>query len=363
MGTRNALTAGRSGFAAVLALALTGASPLVTAAGGEVACKPVEPKCAMQLGRAHPARTLAFWGDALERPLAERIAPGSPGLVEYLTLDTIAQSIPARPRAASPAPGLIADIRAAIAQLPPEVTRLVERKLLGIRLIEDIGGTGFTDIVNDAHGRPVAAFIVLDPAVLGRRKANEWATWKESSPFRDDGADRLAAVIEQDAHDDRMHAIQYILLHEFRHMLSVGERFHPSWNDAPPKDLPAGRYPFFDLSWTVSSQGRYASRFDAQFPERARVVYYFGAKLDAREMVGAYRHLERTNFPTLYAATHPADDFAESFANFVHTVRMGRPFEIRLLHDGRAVKVYRSCWNESRWAAKRAVLEQLLAIP
>ena len=361
MGTRIAAKARWLGTASFLALA--GASPLAAPAGGEAKCEPVTPACALQRLRASPVKTLAFWGDALDRPLEARIAIGSPELVEFLTLDTIAQSIPTRPKAASPPPGLVEDIRAAIVELPPEVKRLVARKLLGIRLIEDIGGTGFTDIVNDAHGSAVAAFMVLDPAVLGRRKANEWATWKEASPFRAGGADRLEAVIEQDAHDDRMHAIQYILLHEFGHVLSVGGRFHPSWNFPPPKDLPKGRYPFFDLAWTVSAQGRYASRFDAQFPERTRVVYYFGAKLDGGEMALTYGHLERTNFPTLYAATHPADDFAESFANFVHTVRMGRPFEIRLLHDGRTVKTYRACWSEERCAAKRALLEKVLASP
>ena len=332
-------------------------------AGNDAKCEPVTPACALQRLRASPIKTLAFWGDALDRPLGARIAIGSPELVEFLTLDTIAQSIPTRPKVASPPPGLVDDIRAAIAELPPEVKRLVARKLLGIRLIEEIGGTGFTDVVNDAHGNAVAAFMVLDPAVLGRRTANEWATWKEASPFRAAGADRLEAVIEQGARDDRMHAIQYILLHEFGHVVSAGGRLHPRWDFPPPKDLAKGRYPFFDLAWTVSAQGRYASRFDAQFPERARVVYYFGAKLDASEMALTYEHLERTNFPTLYAATHPADDFAESFANYVHTVRMGRPFEIRLLRDGRMVKVYRACWSEERCAAKRALLEKLLASP
>ncbi len=363
MATRFAAAAGRLGAASILFLAVASAPALAAPAADGAKCEPITPACALRLGRASPVKTLAFWGDALSRPLAARVAIGSPELVEFLTLDTIAQSIPAHPKAALPPPGVVEDIRTAIAELPPEVNRLVARKLLGIRLIEDIGGTGFTDMVNDSLGNAVAAFMVLDPAVLARRSANEWATWKEASPFRAGDADRLEAIIERQDRDNRVHAIQYILLHEFGHVLSVGGRLHPSWNLPPPKALAKGRYPFFDLSWTVSSEGRYASRFDAQFPERTRVVYYFGAKLDAREMVGAYRHLERTNFPTLYAATHPADDFAESFANYVHTVRMGRPFEIRLLHDGRMVKVYRSCWNESRCAAKRAVLENLLATP
>jgi hypothetical protein len=243
----------------------------------------------------------------------------------------------------------------------PAVQRLLDRKLAGIRLVNDIGGTGFTDSVYDGRGEAVAAFVVLDPSVLARRRANEWATWKESSPFRDDGVHRLEAVIEDGARDDRMHAIQYILLHEFGHVLSVGERFHPSWNAATAQLGSTAEFVFFELSWTVARpQARYATRFDTELPERPNVVYYFGPKLDGAQMASTYEHLERTNFPTLYAVTHPGDDFAESFASYVHTVRMGKPFEIRLLRDGKPVKVYRSCWEQERCAAKRAILDAML---
>jgi molybdopterin-binding protein len=63
------------------------------------------------------------------------------------------------------------------------------------------------------------------------------------------------------------------------------------------------------------------------------VVYYFGAKLPAGQMVATYESLERTNFVTLYAATHPADDFAEAFASYVHGVLMGRPWEISIARE------------------------------
>jgi len=32
----------------------------------------------------HPVKALSFWKDSLARPLEERVAPGSPELVEYL---------------------------------------------------------------------------------------------------------------------------------------------------------------------------------------------------------------------------------------------------------------------------------------
>jgi hypothetical protein len=345
----------------VLAFAFACLAGPTLAASGALPCAATDTECAKRLIRAHPLKTLAFWKDSLARPLQERAAAGEPEVVEFLVLDTIAQSIPSRPSMASPAPDLLDDVRAAIAELPPAVQRLLDRKLAGIRLVNDIGGTGFTDTVQDGRGEEVAAFVVLDPSVLARRRANEWATWKESSPFRDDGVHRLEAVIEDAARDDRMHAIQYILLHEFGHVLSVGERFHPSWTVSIAQVGSTAEFAFFDLSWTVArAQRRYATRYDAEFPERPSVVYYFGAKLDGAQMESTYDHLERTNFPTLYAVTHPGDDFAESFASYVHTIRMGRPFEIRLLRDGKPVKVYKSCWGEERCAAKRAILDAML---
>jgi hypothetical protein len=77
-------------------------------------------------------------------------------------------------------------------------------------------------------------------------------------------------------------------------------------------------------------------------------------------MGSAYRNLARTNFPTMYAATNPGDDFAESFANYVHTRLLGRPFEVSVLEDGRERFRYSACWEEPRCARKRAMIEWLL---
>ena len=124
----------------------------------------------------------------------------------------------------------------------------------------------------------------------------------------------------------------------------------------------AGKYYFFDLSWKVE-EGRYATRFDAAFPKRRDVRFYFGAKLDAADMLAVYDALEETNFPTLYAATHPADDFAESFASYVHVVMLGRDHEVRLYRQGKLVKTVGPCWGQPRCAYTRTALESALGFP
>lgn len=305
---------------------------------------------------------MGYWAGAFARPVEERIGVAPPELVEFLVLDTIAQQIPAHPRAPDLEPGFADEVRGAFAELPVQVRRLAAPKLAGIYFIQDIGGTGFTDQISaDGSDTAAGAFIVLDPMVLRQRTANAWATWKENTPFRPAPGFGMTARIEDSAGDTRRNAIQYILLHELAHVISVGRGLHPSWNVAPRPVAP-GEFPYFDQSWRFDAdQKKYVSRFDADFPQRRSVVYYFGAGLEAHQMTATYDRLEQTNFATLYGATSPGDDFAEAFANYVHTVLMDRPFEIAISRDGAVVRRYRACWSEVRCAGKRAFLERLVA--
>ena len=83
----------------------------------------------------------------------------------------------------------------AIREMPAAVIELVDEKLMGIFLVEDLGGTGFTDYVFDDQHEAVGAFVVLDVKVL-TRMANAWATWKENTPFVDDADFDLQTRIE-----------------------------------------------------------------------------------------------------------------------------------------------------------------------
>jgi hypothetical protein len=114
-------------------------------------------------------------------------------LVDFLRLDNIAQSIKDRPRAPVLAPEFMREVMAAFDELPQPVKGLLTAKLVGIYFIEDIGGTGYTDVVYDSGGHPVGGFVVLDPSVLVQHTANGWATWKENTPFKPSEEFRLSA--------------------------------------------------------------------------------------------------------------------------------------------------------------------------
>ncbi len=324
-------------------------------------CADNDRACAQAAQTRHPVRQVGFWQAQAARPLLERIASAPAPLVEYLTLDNIANGYPERPRATQPDAAFLADLRAALAGLPPRVLQLLDDKLLGLYLVDGLGGTGYTDVALDAHGQAVAGFVVLDAAVLARRRANDWATWKENTPFKPQPGHQLQAQIEEPRHDNRTQAIQYILLHELGHVLAIGAGFHPPWHQ-PLKDLPlSARHPFYDLSWQMDRDtGRHASLFDGRFEQRGRVAYYFGARLDATDMLPVYSRLAETNFVSLYAATNPYDDFAESFASYVHTVLLGKPWRVTVLRGGQPVLRFGSCWEQARCAGKRAMLARVL---
>jgi hypothetical protein len=335
----------------------------VSFAAPALACKTDFRQCARAALRGHVVTRRAFWESAFARPLEQRIGIAPREVVDYVNYDNIANGYPDRPRAAKPSAGFLRDVQSAFAEIPPAVRQLLAPKLAGIVFVDRLGGTGYTDSVFDDAGIAVGGYIVLDASVLNKRNANAWATWKENTPFAAHAGIRLEAEIESPGQDNRKNAIQYILLHELAHVLAIGEKIHPYWN-LEPKDIPStDDYPFFRLSWAVDrANNRLVTLFDDKFPQRADIVYYFGAKLTADRMLATYENLERTNFVTLYSATKPGDDFAEAFASYVHTVLMGKPFAIKIHERGALARVYGPCWEEARCAEKRKILEQFLGI-
>lgn len=327
-------------------------------------CADKDKACALRKMKKHAVIKLDAWKATLAVPVGDRVGPAPPQLVEYINLDNILNGFPERPRAAKLDADLLEDVKAAIADLPSEIWNLIGYRLVGLYFVEDLGGTGYTDYVFDQGGKHVAGFVVLDAAILARQSANTWATWKENTPFKAGAAYKLDARIEADGNDNRRNAIQYILLHELGHVLSIGSNIHPPWNIRPRDVARNAKYPFFDLSWKIDRKAdKYRTPFDLNFPQRTNAVYYFGAKLPAADMLPAYANLKNTNFPSLYAATSPGDDFAESFASYVHVVLMHRPWQITISRDGEVVDAVKSCWGELRCAKKQKILEQLLKRP
>ena len=320
-----------------------------------------ERDCATNLMRGHVATQPGYWKSRMERPLAQRIGAAPAELLEYVRLDNLSAGLPNVPRAATLSPDFLRDVRRAFDEIPTPVKRLVSGRLAGIYLLEDLGSSGYTDAIFAADGKPVAGFVVLDAAVLRRRSANAWATWKENTPFKPEPGFALNARIASAGNDNRKNAIQTILLHELGHIASIGADIHPHWGIDPANVQQTENLTYFKLSSTIARQeNRFVSLFEPAFDARRDVVYYADARLRGSQMQAVYTQLASTNFPTLYAATSPGDDFAEAFASYVHTVLMRKPLQIEIKHAGRDALRHSSCWTQARCNGKRTILLQLL---
>jgi len=343
-------------------LLLAAACTDITRAGNDWGCGE-DLECLRQRHATHPVKDVGYMRAFQALPLNRRVMAAPSKLLDYLNLDNKLQGFPNHPRAARFGRRLSTDMKEAIGEIPDAVKALIDDRLMGIFLVQDLGGTGATDYVYDQNHDPVGAFVVFDAEVL-TRPANNWSTWKESTPFIPDPDFDLQAIIESPPDDNRKQALQYILLHELGHVASVGADIHPRWDDWDCQVEPPGRYAFFQLSWQLKdgSGCEIVSKFDQRiFTLRKDLVYYFGAKLPAAAGPEVYGQLRKTNFPTLYAANSPYDDFAESFVSYVHVVLMDKPFEIRIDRQGQRVSTYEACWGTSRCAEKQRILSSLFS--
>jgi len=321
------------------------------------ACAAGQKACLKSRMDRHEVRTLSFWKDYRCGSVEERLYEPPGALLDYLCLDNRLNGYDARPQGAVADEMFRQDVRRALAELPGPVGNAVKEKLIGIFLVRNLGTTGYTEAVVDQQGRHVAGFVVLDVGSL-RQTANEWATAKERTVFRDDGGGRLQVTLEEKSSDNSQNAIQFILLHEFGHLVSIGEGFHPDWLD---EAKPVGAIEddlFYPLSWRKAKDGSEVSVFEDVFPERREVRFYGEARLKSSQMAEVYRHLAMTNYVSLYGATGPFEDFAESFALYVHSRLMKKPYRVKITQGGKEVFTYESCWDQPRCAAKQAVLDQ-----
>jgi len=346
-----------AGFALAFCLAFAGLSTQATANDKASQSKPTLEELA-----AHTVRGLDYWRGFETRSWVDRLQPATPEVIDFLQKSNIYQGYPQQPRPARIDENYLADIRAAIKDIPAAVQALVADRLVALMLVEDLGGSGYLESVFDANGQPVAAFLVLDPKVLDR-KANAWASWKDSTPFLADPEYGIRTHIEDTAGDTRQNALRYILLHEFGHFIGMDPTLHPSWWEEPSAEaLAVAR--FASLSW-VFKDGKYVSKYDSDFTLRPKVVFYGSedTKLPMSDAAPFLQELSKTNFPTPYSATSNADDFAESLANYIHVVVDKRPYWVEVLRNGETLYRLESCWGTPRCAAKQMFLSWLLVAP
>lgn len=280
----------------------------------------------------HKARNFANWQHLQQKSLGDRILPAPELLLDYLRLDNELngyEGVPAAPQAWR---SFARDVQVVAAEFPPPVLAHLRNHVLGIFLVKNLGSTAYTDVFAD-FDRHRMGNIVLDVSVLDR-PANAWATWRERTPFRDLADNQVTVRIADDQQDDRKQAISFILLHELAHLVGAAQSAHPPWWDGgDPSD-----HPFSTQSWTLED-GRIVSRWDNVFRDRRNIRFYATEEylLPSSALPGVYAQLLKTDFVSLYAAKNVYDDFAETYAMYVHVVMQKRPWTLRVVTNGGTV--------------------------
>lgn len=311
----------------------------------------------------HKVRTIQYWGDAWrKKPLSQRLAQAPDDLIEKLSLDNQLEGFQEIPVPAVPPPEFSAAIKQVEDRLPKPAAMLAQDRIIGIFAVKNLGGSGYAESVLDENGAEKYTFIVLDRDVLLKRKANDWATWKERSVFKPAAGKPvgLDVTIESGNNDNTQNAVVYILLHEIGHSLGMISCAHSSWTE---KEISPSR--FSKLSWSIRDN-EMKSIFDGVFPARKSIKPYAfdRSTLTQDQITGIYRKLNtQTNFPTIHAATDLWEDFAESFVSYIHGVMEKKPYEVRISQAGLPDIVYTSCWKDARCKAKRKFMDQWFADP
>jgi hypothetical protein len=297
------------------------------------------------------------WTALQRQPLHERILPLPAEVCDFVRQVNVASGLDAVPAPVAADAQLQADLQAAMRTMPDAVLDLVEPLLLGVCLGRKLGSSGATDLVVDAaDGRILGCIVMLDVDLMAGHTANSWATWKDNLPFVDGPGFTLATTIAAPQQDTRANALQFLLLHEFGHVLTADADFLPRWWEA----VPDRHFSWLALSWNTNVFGRFEARPGSDFDLRGSVDFYGNNKLDGDAIVTAYAGLEGSDFASLYGATNPYDDFAECFATYVHCEMMGRPYALSIDLDGVPQAWLDGFWASPRSASKRAFMESMM---
>jgi hypothetical protein len=288
-----------------------------------------------------------------------KVAP--PELISYLTELNQKDGFNAVPEVVYPDPTLISDIKEALNSLPPEIQHLMNKKLIGIFPVMGLGSSGLTESVQNSKGKFSSGFLVLDIHYLNKN-ANHWITWRENTPFSAGYDIRLEAILENEPDNNRVQALQYILLHEIAHVMALDENFHPSWDLADSRSGDISTFSFSSLGWMRQKSQVIPKSKAFDESTRKKIKYYSTSPpLNIDQSPELYQKLNQSDFITLYGTTTQFEDFAECFTLYVHMEIQKKPFVIRLFQKDQALLEYTPDWSSPRFAAKKAFFSKLLS--
>ncbi len=305
---------------------------------------------------------LSFYPNALGKPVEDKVTVGGREVLDRALKTNLEYGQDIRPVNASPDHPLLPKVRALLHSLPPVIHQLASQYVAAVYLLEEDWGTGTTEGVQDAAGRWQYTYITLNLTAL-TRKANAWATWKENSAFRQQPGYRIAMTIQPSDGDTLENALLFILVHELGHAIGLGLGVHGFW-DEEPTPVATRNSAFIAQSWQPDGKDWFVSKYAERFPKlvQARFYRFEQAPLALADAEPVYRALTQTDLPSLYGVTNVYDDFAETFAIYVHTRLLGKPYKVELYENDQLRYTYTSCVVANTCPEKVRVLETALKL-
>jgi hypothetical protein len=298
---------------------------------------------AAQVAR-HEVRQAEFWSETWRLPLSERIRHAPLSLLDFIKKDSFLGGVYCDPTSAQHEDKLEPELRGAIKSIPKIVHDLAAPRIAAIVLVKGLGSLGYSFPVASGRIPHAGSVIVLDEDLLDQ-PVNEAFAWREKLALRPAPSIDVQVTLEHGGENNTRNAFRHVLLHEFAHAIA-GHR-------PDPADPSFGAYYKTGWEW---HRDRYISRYEFFVKNPVRSYARGAATAEGRPVATVYAELMRTDYATLYSATSPAEDLAEGFATFVHTVLDGRPYSVRVNENGREIANFGSCWGQARCARKEQLL-------
>lgn len=296
-----------------------------------LACQRPKPSLTSMVYPDHPSVQVHNWDRSLPgRPLAEKIRPLNDLAASYVLKWNELDDFEEKPLPAELSPEARLAFLRELERLPPEVLRFMEGHLFAIFTCRNLGGSAMAGVILEGTN-PIGGFVILDIDVLNR-PANEWITFKENTVFRAQPGITYRVEMEPRASNTVAASMRFIFVHELGHIFGQVKQVSLPMTARFP-DLSS--LEFARQSFEQGSDGKIQA-IGAPWAENVK-FYRKEPPFSAGEAASLYEKLRSTRFATLYAVTDVEEDWAETFALYVHCVLLKKPYRVILEKDSRTV--------------------------
>jgi hypothetical protein len=208
-----------------------------------------------------------------------------------------------------------------------------------------------------------------DAAIMGIRQSvldenldlSRWASWKEQLSFGGpkDSYGQLPNLpaIASANHLATNDFLYFVVAHEFGHMFDFANDLNRTKNcNSETWECEMEAEGWGSFSWHTSRKAKGPNEFSLR---PSLCFYSCETPLAQQQVAEAYLGLLNSNFLSLYAATNPWDDFADSLAYHVLLQSEGSSYRIDLRQGGIVLDI-KARLQSSAFASKRQYLENFL---